>query len=239
MALVQYGSIITEIKGKIGGSTFQSCRGGFMLKNKGRNPQSGTGLNWRSAGGIIDYGEAHRLAFVSTTKNWSKLTDAERATWSSLVGVWQFINKFGNVYNGSPYQIFTACNINRATLGLPQLNVAPIFNPAIEIDYVFTDYSIAGNFDASYTNAAAQGQYVFIQVYWFDNKAKSFGKQRIAGSQVHLLAAPGSTNFKPLIQSFFGGNPPLNTSFYVQLWNAWADYPKKQFVSLHKINVVA
>lgn len=55
--------------------------------------------------------------FSEITKGWSKLTVGERASWSGLLGVWTFVNKFGDTYDGSAYQIYTAANINRMSLG--------------------------------------------------------------------------------------------------------------------------
>lgn len=232
MASVKYGSIVTEIKGKVGGQTFQSSKAGFSLKNNGRKNKSDATID--DLNGII-----RRTSFSSVTKSWSQLSDSERASWLSLVGTWTFINKFGDVYNASAYQIYCAANINRRLLELAQLTNSPAYLAAYDPGASYTDFSISGVFEGSISNALAETQKSFIQVTWYGNPTQQINKLRIAASLSYDIPAVGTTSLKALIQSFFGGNPPLGSVFYIKVWTCWASYPKAQFYKEFKINVVA
>lgn len=232
MASVKYGSIVTEIKGKVGGQTFQSSKAGFSLKNNGQKPKVGV-RGWD----LVSV--TRKSSFSSVTKSWSKLTDSERASWLSLVGTWTFINKFGDVYNASAYQIYCAANINRRLLELAQLTTSTSYLAAYDPGASYTDYSISGVFLGSIANASAQTQKSFVQVTWYGNPTQQVNKLRIAASLSYDIPAVGTTSLKALIQSFFGGHPPLGSVFYIKIWTCWASYPKAQFYKEFKINVVA
>lgn len=232
MAQVKYGSIITEIKGKVGGSVFQGGTAAPLMKN--------ISIIQRDRESSRTFGDGHQnTKFSTATKYWSQISVAERNSWNGLVGVWTFKNKFGDVYNGSGYQIFCAANINRLSLGLSMLATAPTFNAAFDPSWTFTDYSISGVFEQTIGNAAAIGQKIFNQISFYTTPTKSFNKTRIIGSSTNEILATGTTNVKPLIQGVFGGDPPLGSVFYITKWYAWADYPKAQFYTVYKINVVA
>ena len=97
---------------------------------------------------------------------WGTLTDAQRLGWSNLLGTWQFVNKFGDTYNGSAFQIFTACNLNRNMLGLSNLLDVPAVNAAFDPELTFSDYQIgATTFNRIIAGAAAQGQYAFFIIF--------------------------------------------------------------------------
>lgn len=232
MAQVKYGAIITEIKGKVGGTTFQGGRTGGLMKNKGKNREVHGNLD-----DVLNF--PRRIAFGSVTKYWSQISEAQRASWNGLVGTWTFVNKFGDTYNGTGYQIFCAANINRLSLGLSLLATAPTFNAAYDPNWTFTDYSISGDFEQTIGNASAIGQHIFNQISYVTSPTKSLNKTRIIGSNSNTILATGTTSVKALIQSVFGGDPPLGSIFYITKWFCWADYPKAQFYTEYKINVVA
>ncbi len=232
MAQVKYGSIITEIKGKVGGTVFQGGSAAPLMKNisiiqRGRD-RSHDGTH------VVQQGR-----FSQTTKYWSRITDAERASWNGLVGTWQFVNRFGDTYNGTGYQIFCAANINRLLLNLAMLATAPTYNAAFDPNWTFTDYSISGDFQQTIGNASAIGQNIFNQITFYTSPTKSLGKTRVIGSSTNTILATGTTSVKALIQGVFGGDPPLGSIFYITKWFCWADYPKAQFYTVYKINVVA
>lgn len=236
MAQVKYGSIITEIKGKIGGTVFQGCRGGFAAKNRGK------GIHDKAKG----YGQRHdgthvvqQRNFSAVTKGWSKLTVGERASWSSLLGVWTFVNKFGDTYDGSAYQIYTAANINRMLLGLSPLSSAPVADSAVDPLFTWANYSISGTFVGSYTNTGADFQFAFMSLSQYANATTPPDKLRKISNGGMELKSPRTYDFKSAVQAIYGGNPPLGSFFYIEMWFCKPDFPKAQFKQRFKIEVVA
>jgi hypothetical protein len=113
MARVQYGAIITDLKGNIGGQTFQNGNVSKVLRNKGY--RAGTSSVRR---------QAANTNITSQASRWKSLTDGERDTWEAAVESWPFTDKYGNAYFGTGYQVFIAYNSALVQLGL-SVNTAP------------------------------------------------------------------------------------------------------------------
>lgn len=231
MANIKYGAIITEIKGKVGGSVFQSNKAGFTMKNKPK-----IAIDRAKA---RTFGDGHQnLLFSSAIKNWSQITEANRSSWSALVGTWQFNNKFGDVYNGSPYQIQNACNINRQLLELAMLAPAPTYNPAVDPGLSYANFSLSGTFNGTISNAGANGQLVYVEASQPVNPTKNISRVQFRKFGV-IVSAAGTANYKAAYIAWLGFTPTLGTVFYIRTWTAWADYPRQQFNQLHRVVIVA
>lgn len=236
MASIQMGAIITEIKGSVGGTTFQSSNAGLTMKHKGKG----------MCGKIKGYANRHdgthvpqQGNFSIVTKAWAGLSVVERATWSGLLGVWTFKNKFGVVYNGSAFQIFCAANINRLTLGLSLLTVAPTKVDMVDPMVTYSDYSISGDFLETRSNAAAIGSKGFFYVTYPANPTSNYKKLRRAASAVRGYMTVGTTSRKADLQAILGGDPPLGSVLYGVIWWCFPDYPNQQFFHVYTIKVVA
>jgi len=106
MAVVQYGSLVTELKGSVGGQTFQSTRSGFSVRNKPlpRNPRAPIQQSLRS---IIQYLSQH----------WRGLSDGERLSWDVQGPNWPAVDKFGNPKVLSGYEIYIRANSGLILIG--------------------------------------------------------------------------------------------------------------------------
>lgn len=118
-ATARYGSIITELKGKIGGQTFQGGKYGKVVKNTNR---------WIKIRGTYIWSDDSRkkstLAFVSQA--WQGLTDAQRSDWGTAAASFPATNRFGDVYTPSGFQIWCKFNFNREAMGNDYQTVAPV-----------------------------------------------------------------------------------------------------------------
>lgn len=99
MAKVQYGVIVTDMKGKIAGQVFQGGNIGNVLRNKGYVPGIKSGARSIATSNMM-----------RNTTAWKSLTDAQRETWNEAALEWPFVDKFGRTYTGSGYQMFVAYN---------------------------------------------------------------------------------------------------------------------------------
>lgn len=233
MARGKMGAFMTDIKGSVGGTSFQGSRSGLSIKNKGQKPKVGV-RGWDSA--FV----SRKINFSTIAKLWGTLTDAQRLGWSNLLGTWQFINKFGDTYNGSAFQIFTACNLNRIALGLTPLNDVPAVNPAFDPELTFSDFQIgATTFNRIIAGAAAQGQYAFLSFSNVVNPSVGYPRTKALVSFPALIPAPATINWYSVISLIPGFVPVAGKVFYIRMWTAWADYPKKSFETIYKINIVA
>ena len=155
MASVQYGVIITELKGAIGGSVFQAGNTAKVFRNKGYR---------KGISSVIRQAVVARM--VSQTSRWRALTDMQRTAWDSATEGWAFTDKYGNSYFGSGYQFFVAFNTARLSIGqavvdTPNVTVAyesitpsaPAFVFQTELDFNIDTTTTASQIVQCYASA--------------------------------------------------------------------------------------
>jgi len=176
MARVQYGAIVTDLKGSIGGQVFQGGNVSKVLRNKGY--RKGTSSELRQAA-------CSRL--VSQTMRWRSLTAAQRTSWAGVASSWAFLDKFGNTYYGSAYQVFTAYNLGLITIGLPVANV-----PLVPLTGEIVDF-IAPDWDGSNTLVINWGTITTVEqtVQVFATSGVSPGRN-IASGRYKMIGQEGS-----------------------------------------------
>jgi hypothetical protein len=155
MARVQYGTIVTEIKGKNQGHVFQGGNVGFVLRSKGYTK------------GISSQQRSTANSIISLNASlWRKLSDAQRTLWNNLAPNWLFVNKFGQTYQGNGFQIFCAYNgyyntINQAHVNVPGTPSAPptlgpstlTFSLATVLQWSDSNSGDAGDYVSFYASA--------------------------------------------------------------------------------------
>jgi len=124
-ASVKYGSIITEIKGKVGGQTYQGGTQGPVIRNSSKLTKADAGrsskLTKADAGRTIQ----NRANFAQTSSAWRDLSDENRASWVAGAVNFPFKNKFGETYTGSGYQVFMSVNTSLANINFSQRDDCP------------------------------------------------------------------------------------------------------------------
>jgi hypothetical protein len=106
MARVQYGSLITELRGKIGGTVFQSNRYGFTAKNTPcmRKPNSQSVF------------ESQRILNL-VTQSWSALSSSDRLAFETWALTYPQYAKHNPSAQLSGYAIYVMWNATRLNLG--------------------------------------------------------------------------------------------------------------------------
>lgn len=102
MALVRFGSTISEIRGSINGATFSRNRAGAIIRNRITpiNP------NTMSQAQI-------RYLFSYVASQWASLNQNQKTQWNDYAKTLTFwVNRLGESYTPSGRQVFQYCNIN-------------------------------------------------------------------------------------------------------------------------------
>ncbi len=235
MAIVKMGVIVVDIKGKIGGTIFQGGRSATVMrtKNNGSKQQVvNQQLNTKILFGPISN------RFGAVTKGWSKLTEVQRATWSDLLEVWTFTDKFGDTYNGTPFQIFTAVNLNRLQIDQAQFTSAPTFSAATDLGVTFEDYSLTGTWNLVMANTATLTQKLIVKASANQNPTKSV--QGTSKRAITLYTGKGneSVDLKAAYLAAYGNEPILGSVIFVETWNCKKQYPRQQFTTTAVVTVV-
>ncbi len=110
MARVQYGVIVTSLKGNIGGQTFQNGNTAKVLRSKGYRK-----------GSLSVKRKAQNLNIISSASAWRTIFQSDRELWATARTNWPFKDKFGNTYYGSGYQMYVAYNTALKLLGFPSV----------------------------------------------------------------------------------------------------------------------
>lgn len=151
MAVVKYGSIVTEIKGKIGGTVFQGGISGPVAGNKNHLSISNVtlGKQNRSTSSKI-FNQHGTLAYIAGF--WQQLTDLERAAWNAAAIGFPFKNKFGEMYTGSGYQVYMSLAINSLNMGQGLLSDPPIPSAlAVASPYTIEPFTDPNTFEITTT----------------------------------------------------------------------------------------
>lgn len=108
MAFIKTSALISDIKGKLNGSYFQSKKNGITVNN----------INSRNKGKFQQNAAVQKQKGRVTTvsKTWGGLTEAQRLTWDSAASGMTRVNKNGVEYVPTGYQIFTEYNLNRLSI---------------------------------------------------------------------------------------------------------------------------
>jgi len=230
MAVVKYGAIIDEIKGKVNGQIFQGGRNAPILRS-GMNGNGKKMVNSKTS----RQNQANRFSTVA--KYWSGMRESDRLTWSSLLGVWTFVDKFGDVYNGTPYQIFCECNINRLIIQEPILLVAPTFTSAVDINISNIAINSGDRFEVTVDGGSTSGQIFAITASKAVNESFPVSKAVFIGMTGYVYTGAANLRFDNEWEANFGGTPPVGSFVYVKTWQTFPEYPRHQFVKVAKVEV--
>ena len=121
MATGKYGTIITDMKGSIGGTTFKGTRAGAVVQNK-ITSNSSAKFGGKSQINNNNQLITSQLNFGTNLVNWNSLSDVDRQTWVTGAVNFPFVNKFGVSYTPSAFQLFMSCNQN--LLAVQSANIA-------------------------------------------------------------------------------------------------------------------
>lgn len=151
MARVQYGTIVTEIKGKNQGHVFQGGNVGFVLRSKGYTP------------GISSQARNQANTYLTTqSSRWRLLTDAQRNAWGALAPDWLFYNKFGAAYQGNGFQIFNSYNTNLLNLTQPTVDDPGAVRSAADPGTVDFDWGDTNGARVTFGNTGTANQYMLL-----------------------------------------------------------------------------
>lgn len=149
MARIKYGSIITDLKGNIGGHTFQKGNVYSVVRSKGAGAKRP----------ITDSSNTRKI--VSSAISWNALNSIQKDSFAAISPSWPFVDKFGNVYYGSAYQVYVAYQTGLQIIQQPMVTSAGIPTSAQSYGDVIIS-SIDSSMNASIENLTDNSQMLLI-----------------------------------------------------------------------------
>ena len=122
MARVKFTAIVSEIRGSLGGNTFQANRYGFTLKNKSLQGFPNSLLQNFS-----------KASLTQILQGWQNLTDAQRAQYNTYASSFPQYPKSGSTVALSGFEVWAKFNLQMACVGIaasPNAVLAPVVVPS-------------------------------------------------------------------------------------------------------------
>ena len=181
MALIKFGMMMTDARGKLGGQVFTKTRSGATVRTK-VTPTNG--MTQRQ--GVV----RNNLAYLS--KEWSLLTEDQRSSWLGAVESFKRTNVFGDVYAPSGRSLYISVNSNLATVNAAPLKLAPPAGSGTLI----SSFTVATNpalteAEVELAVPAVAGDYLIIEATAQNNP----GRYNFSGQyrQVGLVSLPAAS----------------------------------------------
>lgn len=226
MARIKYGSIATEIRGSIGGSTFQGNAYGFTIKNKPNMAR----LQSQSQN------EKHRLVTL-ITQHWFTLTQVKRDHWNAFALAHPVQAKHNSDAVLTGYTYFLKYNLIRCNSGVSPLDeptdgtlTLPTVAPSIRNDnpYLwFNNHAGAAYMDWAFNCYLSPPQKA-TQSYSL-SKTRYMAHGNISNGDVEV-----TTNYI----AFFGKLPSIGSIVFAE-FQPWGLYipmiPQSQFFILYVV----
>ena len=152
MASVKYGTIVTELKGKLGGQVFQKCGQSLSLRSNPthRTPQSSQALKARQ--------DVTRLASY-----WRSLTQAQKDSYTTNAASFPTVDKFGNPIVLTGYQLFFMLSKRLLLVPTDPIDNCVAYNPPGISDIDFDPFSIGStSFDLLFNNPILSTEVVLL-----------------------------------------------------------------------------
>ena len=153
MAVIKLGSIVTDIAGSIGGTTFRRTSTGHAVYNK-------QGRQVKSA-----FAKASRKNELGNIfSSWYNITEEEREQWAVNASKYPLKDKFGNTKYLSGRQLFT--KLNAQLLPASASSDVKSFDPFVELaDTQIVTFDISSRQLSLYIDGVFDSQIIYISMY--------------------------------------------------------------------------
>lgn len=154
MARIQYGAIVTDISGKLGGHSFsRSGYGGTISTKNNTNARKKLwGYLKRTSGPGIQI----------TSQMWRTLSDSQRAAWDAAAALQTKTDPFGNKHVLSGYAFFMRCNNKLHIIGQPYISDPVAFGTVTRLTLFTLTVSVGSGITVAFDNSLARNEFVVI-----------------------------------------------------------------------------
>lgn len=151
MAVIKYNALVSELKGSIGGSTFQKCGQSLSVRSNPSHKKCFT-----------QSGQNLRNTFLLVADYWRALTLAQKQAWAAVASTYPTYDKFGNpiVLNG--YQIFMYVNMPLANADIQVVTTAHAYTPFALFGATMSDMALSAASVSPQFAGTPDNDYAFI-----------------------------------------------------------------------------
>ena len=110
MALVQYGSIVTNMKGKLGGHYFTNGLSGSCVSTTPRQPKNVATKAYATSGGATSSKAVVSYTLLYVIRSWKNVSAANKLAWQAAAPNFPTVNKLGVPTKPSAYHCYIHIN---------------------------------------------------------------------------------------------------------------------------------
>lgn len=225
MASIKLGAVITGIAGKVGGTVFKRGKGVPTMSNKPQArftsirfwcinaPFVGRVCAATSYELVLERQQAHKKLWgylprynpTFTGTHFRNLTDEERLSWNTGAINYPAVNKFGDTYTPSGFQVFNILNTNMIGMGLSALTSCP--GPITLPNIPGINFLVTANGLVNLNMAEAIHENFVLQIK--GSKCYSPGRKKPQMGYQNIVYLPNYPNNLIDISEWYADNFPL------------------------------
>ncbi len=107
MATIKFSSIVSDVRGLIGGTVFARGANGSYIRSFAKSANKNTELQQIKRNNLATY-----------AAKWRGLTDEERNQWNQATAQYPYTNRVGDVCHYTGFQLFMKVNLTLETAAL-------------------------------------------------------------------------------------------------------------------------
>ena len=208
MAVVKYGSIVTELIGKIGGHVYQKCGQSHSVRS---NPSRKVS---QSSFSLIQRGKFAQLASL-----WNSITVDEKQSFQTNAHTYHTFNKYGESTVLTAFQLFMMLNTPLVMAGFPAVTTAIAYVTPPNPGLICSTFSATYNLVELY-NANIVGSDYRVIVYMSRPYPTFFGRKHPEKTYVAALEVSVNLSTNVFLDYIAKMPEPLSlvSKYYVEAW---------------------
>ena len=228
MATIRFNQI-ADARGSVNGTVYSRGIGGLYMKNRVKpiNPQSSAQTAVRS-----------QLATLASS--WRGLTDEQRSAWKEIVSNYPAVNRVGESYVPSGYQLYMTLNSNLNAVGASLLDVPVVPSSITEalIDSLTMELTAGVLTTGSVTldNAYSGDEYILIEATGSLSPGVSSPSPSLFKKVVSDDSAAATTTFTSNYIAVLG-SPVVGSKVFVKVYLVNANTGQRSFIGRSSVVV--
>jgi len=210
MASILYGALVRDLAGRIGGQNVQRGLASPIIRN------ISTRRNFQSVTPVGNKIPSIRGLFLYVVKSWRNLSPTEQAAWVAITASFPRINKFGNTYTPSAYQLFVELSLGLVYTGRDIVTGAPSVSTFPASNYTVVYNNILNIVVVTQTPTYAANPYqTVIKCSTYLSNGRGFSKSGLRVLTLHQFTSASPTlDISSLIVGMYGSYIAGTTMFF-------------------------
>lgn len=207
MGVIKYGAGVDEIKGSVGGATFQKCNVSLAIRKNATHAKA------KSPSAVI---AQHSFSVIASL--WKFLSSAIKADWAAKAVTYTFYNRYAVAFHPTGWQLFTSVNKRMLLAGKPLITTPVNYAVLAPLGVDFDPWSVAtSHFNILLSSPIAPDRMVMLYCSKLFNSNRYLTNVKYKYLMTLLNDTLTGRNLYSYFVASFGIVPVVGNAFY---WRA-------------------